>query len=85
MTDYQEILKRLNRIESGTKFRQGWITGYVNLGKYLGWRDQKGRKAKAWVEAEEIYTKFINGTPSWKLVDVDRYMGNGKKVETQKI
>ena len=82
MTEVEkEILHRLRKIESASKVRQGWITGYVNLGRYLGWSDPRGRKAKKWALAEGIYTKFVNGTPSWRLVDIDRHMSNGKRVE----
>ena len=85
MTEFEaEVIKRLNRIEMTTKFQKAWISGYVALGRYLDWNDQQGRKAKAWVEAEKIYTKMVNGTPSWRIADVEKAMRNGKAVELPK-
>jgi hypothetical protein len=85
MVDFQkQVLTRLERIEMTAKFQPAWISGYVALGRYLGWNDAKGRKAKAWVEAESIYTKWINGTPTWKISDIEKAMRNGVSVELPK-
>lgn len=79
-----KIESRFDRLEERIAYRPGWITGAVNLGRHLGFKDQKGRKARAWAEIEGIPCKIINGTPSWSLSDVDRAMRNGKKIELPK-
>ena len=85
MNDFEaQVIERLKRIETAAKFHPGWISGYLALGRYLGWNDQSGRKVKAWVEAENIYTKYVNGTPSWRIADIDKAMRNGKRIELPK-
>jgi|AntRauTorcE11897_2_1112592.scaffolds.fasta_scaffold06231_7 hypothetical protein len=75
------LSKRFDALESAVAFRPGWITGYANLGRYIGREDKKGRIARAWATEEKLYVKIINGSPSWSLVDVDRAMRNGRTVE----
>jgi len=65
-------------------FRPAWIEGYVALGRYIGSKDAKGRKARAWAVAEGLKCKMINGTPHFSIVDVDRAMRNGRAIETRR-
>jgi phage regulator Rha-like protein len=76
-----ELAKRFDELESRLAFRPGWIAGYVNLGRYIGKSDKKGRVAKAWSQAEGLKPKMINGVPHFALADVDRAMRNGRDVE----
>lgn len=85
MSQLDEVVERLDRIEQAVAYRPGWITGYANLGRYLGRHDKKGKVAKAWAEAEGLPCKKINGSPSWSLADVDRAMRNGRAIETRRV
>ena len=84
MNDLSQVIEQLNRIEAATKFRPGWISGYVNLGRYIGRDDKRGRVAKAWAKEEGLKSKLINGVPHFSISDVDRAMRNGKVIETRK-
>lgn len=85
MSELEHISKVLDRVEKHletTAFRPGWISSYAKLGYYIGEIDKQGRKAKAWVKAEKIYVKYINGTPHFAIKDVERALRNGRKIET---
>lgn len=84
MSGESEILERLERIEQAVAFRPCWIAGYVNLGRYIGRDDKRGRVAKAWAAKEGLKPKLINGVPHFSITDVDRAMRNGKVIETGK-
>jgi len=75
--------QRLDRIEASMAYRPAWIKGWVNLARYLGHDDKKGRTARAWAEAENLPRKMINGVPHFSIKDVDRAMRNGRAVETR--
>ena len=77
-----QILEVLFRLERGQMVRPAWLEGYVELARYIGSKDKKGRKAKAWAVQENLYFKAINGTPHFSISDVDRAMRNGRAVET---
>lgn len=85
MSGESEILERLERIEQAVAFRPGWISGYVNLGRYIGRDDKRGRVAKAWAEEEGLKPKLINGVPHFAMSDVDRAMRNGRPIETRRM
>jgi len=76
-----ELAARFDMLEAKLAFRPAWITGYTNLGRYIGRKDKKGTIAKAWAISEGLYCKKINGSPSWSISDVDRAMRNGRDME----
>ena len=79
-----ELAERLDRIEQAVAFRPAWISGWVNLGRYLGHKDKQGRTAKAWAIKEGVTVKLINGVPHFPIADVDRAMRNGREIETRR-
>ena len=78
-----EIQDELREIRMAMAFRPEWIAGYVNLGRYIGRSDKKGRVAKAWAAEEGLKSKEINGVSHFSMADVDRAMRNGKQIETR--
>lgn len=80
----EELLQVLERLDMISGARPTvWIMGYADLGRYMGSNDRKGRLAKRWAEEENLYTKWINGTPHFNASDVDRKMRNGKSINTK--
>lgn len=78
------MLAEVRELKMALAFRPEWIAGYVNLGRYIGRSDKKGRVARAWATEEGLKAKEINGVSHFCLADVDRAMRNGKQIETPK-
>lgn len=78
-----QLLQDMQELKQAVAFRPAWISGFANLGRYIGRSDKQGRIAKAWATEEGLTVKMINGTPHFSISDVDRAMRNGRQIETR--
>lgn len=55
----------------------GYVRGFGAAGRYLGYRDEQGRKFKEWAAERGIKFSMIGGSPVFRLADLDKAWREG--------